>query len=482
MSRDINNLGQKAIHAFRWTLLAEVVNKCLSPIIFIFLARILNPYDYGVAASSLVVIAFTQIFSESSLGRALVQRKSNVVEASYIIFWSSLVISSIIYVTLFLFADYIGEYFFKDQRVGDVIKILGLCLPFNSLSVVQVALLQRNLEFKKIFVINSSVALISGLMSLYLAYLGWGYWALTAGSLSTSVLRTIALWKIVPWRVKLEYNKGIARELYNFCAWTTGTAFLLWFYSWMDTLLVGIFLDSKSMGLYRVGTSFDVTIFNLLFGSISPVLYSALSRLQNNIPKVRYTLITAIQFSAFLAIPLSAFIFSGSTSIVDIVFGKEWVGAASVVGWYALMLGIHSTVRFNADAYRAIGRPDLETKIMLVCSIIYIPAYIISLSKGFNEFVITRFLIAILGIGIQTLYAKRYLNIHPIYILRLISIPLIVGLTIIFLNKILVRVVDLSSYYHLAVLIIVSAIIGFIFGVIPQHKKFKQILFYIRRI
>jgi PST family polysaccharide transporter len=391
---------QKAsfFQALKWSIAGELASRAIQPLVFIVLARLLNPTDYGVVAAAMMVISFTQVFWEAGLSKALIQRQTHVEEASNVTFWVNLCGGVLIAVIVYLCADLIAIKLFQDARVGDVLRVMTLQIFLGALASVHNALLQKEMKFNRLFWVRISTVAIPALFSIPLAWYGFSYWALVVGTLVGQVAQVIVLWTIYKWRPGFTFHKSVAREMARFGVWVGLTGLLTWFYLWVDSLFIGSYLGTHQLGIYRTGNQFVIMIFGLLFTPLLPVLYSNFSLIQDDRERLKQAFFKVVRIIAFVAIPLAFGILALASPASQIVFGEEWKGIELVIGVMALVQGFSWVVGANGEVYRAIGKPSYETVVNSISLFIYLPAYIISIQYGFETFIWTRFALAMVAL------------------------------------------------------------------------------------
>ena len=271
----------RAVSSVKWSALKEIVSRFVSPLVTIILARLLTPEDFGVVAVAMIAISFSGMFWEAGLGRALIQTKEEASSAANIVFWSNLILSVLTYVIIFFLSPWLAI-FFKCPAAENVLKVLGIMMPLNAITIVQQSLLQKQINFKELFWIKFISVFIPGLFSIPLAFWGWGVWALVAGTLAGSAANCILLWIRNPWRPTFTYNWKAAKKLLIFGAWVFGESLAAWFFVWGDNLIIGKFLRIEDLGVYRLAFTISVTIYATGLNPVINVLYPAFSSLQDD--------------------------------------------------------------------------------------------------------------------------------------------------------------------------------------------------------
>lgn len=418
-------------HALKWSFLSELASKAVPPVVFIILARLLTPEDYGVMSSALMVISFSQIFWDAGMGKAIIQRQTDIGEAANVGFWINIGMGCIIATMLYFTATPIARIFFHDQRVTAVLQVMTIQVFFGAVSSVHTALLQKEMGFKKLFWVRFATVSLPGLASIPLALKGMGYWALVAGTLTGQMAQVIMLWIMSDWRPNFNFNTKLAGELLKFGAWVGGSGLLAWFYVWADSLIVGMYLGAHELGLYRTGNQFSSMIYAFVFGPITPVLYSHLSRMNQDKYRLGIAIQKVIKVLTLISIPIALIIYSLSEPISVALFGEKWKGIGFVIGVMGLMHGLSWVVGMNGEVYRAMGKPFYETIVTATTLVIYLTVYLLSIREGFNIFVWARFLLAFGALFLHLLVLSKVLSVNIIPVIKHLFLVTIVVIIIV---------------------------------------------------
>ena len=409
------SITSKATLSVKWSTLMEMVSRTASPILFVILARLLTPTDFGILATTMVAISFAQMFCDAGLGRALVQTRETPGDAAHIVFWTNLLLGALFYGMLFIFAPALAVFFDSPESVV-VLRVLGLQVVIASFSSVQQALFVRDLDFQSLFWIKLLTALIPGLFSIPMAYFGCGVWALVAGSLAGQIFNGFLLWRRSNWRPKFTYNKKLARSLFTFGLWVLMESLGAWLIVWGDTLIVGRFLGVHDLGVYRTGWMLVTMIFGLSLSPFLPVLFPTFSRLQDDLSALKNAFHTVNRVVIAVSLPMGTCLMLVGPEAANLLFGNKWQGLGFVLGVLGLMNGIAWLVGINAELYRAMGRPDVNTKLMFAQILYYLPAYYIAAQNGLQAFTITRLVVALVAMPIHIYLCVKILHLSPFYL------------------------------------------------------------------
>ena len=409
------NITAKAVGSLKWSALMEIVSRTAQPLIFIILAHLLTPGDFGVLATAMIAISFAQMFWDAGLSKALIQTKAAPEEAAHVVFWTNIALGLLIYILLFAMAPAIAI-FFKSPASELVLRVLGVQIILASLTSVQQALFVRDLDFRGLFWIKLFTAFIPALFSVPLAIYGYGVWALVAGSLVGQTINLYLLWRKSDWRPQFRYDWLMARSLFTFGFWVLLESLGAWFIIWGDNLIVGRFLGVHDLGVYRTGWMLVTLIFGLVLNPFLPVLYPTFSRLQDDLPVLMKTFHRVNRVVFALALPMGTGLLLIGSETASLLFGEKWQGLGFVLSVLGLTYSISWLVSINTEIYRAIGRPNVNTILMYAHISYYLPCFYVAAQFGLKTFTIIRLMVAMVGILIQILFCVKQLGVSPFYI------------------------------------------------------------------
>lgn len=406
-----------AVRAFKWSLLGEIGSRLIGPITFVLLARYLLPTDFGVIAAATVAVSFSQVFWDNGLARALVQRTDDSTAAADAVFWINLGLSLLLMLALIVAAPALAS-FFNDARIANVLRVLALQMPFAAVSAVLTALMYKRFEFRQLLWVRLTATGAPGLASIPLALSGWSYWALVAGILAGQVLQLAMLWRLAGWRVRWPVDRSLTLQLLDFGKWSMASGLLGWLYSWLDAIVVGHYLGSRDMGLYRTGNTLVTVIFGLIFSPLLPVLYSLFSRAKHELVRLREALLTVTHAIPLVSLPVGLGLLSMRNEIGELVFGPHWTGIGLVIGLLGLSHAVGWIAGANGELYRAIGKPHVETLAMFLMLAAYVPVYLITVQHGLDAFLWARVALSVLALVLHIVVCWRVVGISPQHWLR----------------------------------------------------------------
>lgn len=405
------SIKHEIITASKWAALGELLSKTVTALVFLILARLLTPQDFGIVAVATMIITFVQVLWDAGLNKALIQRQSDIDEAANIVFWTNILLSAMVYGIVFFLADPISRHI-KEPQVQSVIQVQGLLIILGALSSVPAAFYQRSLNYKFLFYIKFYTVVLPGLASILLAWMGLAYWALVGGVLLGHLIQVIVLWRMQKdWRPRFTYNRKLAYEMMAFGFWVTGESILGWLFLWADTLVIGVYFGTQDLGLYRTGSAFVAILFSLLLSPLLPVLYRAYAIIHQNSSQLLNSILQVNKLTTMIALPVGCGLFALQHPLAACIFGDSWEGIGPIIGWLGISNGFAWLVVSNSEAFRSIGRPDVTTKIMSAAMLLFLPSFLIAAPYGLETFLVVRFLLTCSGIFIHMHFAQRYLHL-----------------------------------------------------------------------
>lgn len=329
------------------------------------MARLLAPEYFGALAIMLVFVNVGNVIVQSGLNTALVQAPETDGDDCSTVFWMSLAISILLYVAVFLAAPLVASFYAMDGLVWPL-RALALVLVVNAFNAVQVAIVSRRLEFKKVFRATMVSVLISGCVGVAMAFAGAGLWALVAQQLSYQLASCVVLGFQVRWLPRPVFKANRARELFSFGWKLLASGLLDQGYQSLSDLIIGKQFSASSLGLVSQGKKYPQAVGSMLDGAIQPVMLSAVARVQEDAAYVKRLVRRALKTSTFLIVPSMALFAVVAEPLVALLLGEKWLPCVPFLRMYCFiyaLLPVHTT---NLQALNGMGRSDLFLKLELV--------------------------------------------------------------------------------------------------------------------
>lgn len=359
------NLKSKTVVGVVWSAFQKGGSALIGFVSSIILARLLMPSDYGLIGMLAIFIAVSQTFIDGGLGSALIQKKRPTKEDYSTFFIWNFVLSVGCYLILFFCAPLIAG-FYKQELLRSVLRFEGVILIINAISLVQVNQLKKQLNFKKIASIELSVSIIALAVCIYLAWKGYGVWALVTQQIVGSSLKTILFWFTTKWRPILVFSKQSFKELWNFGGFILLSNLVSTFCNNIQGLLIGRFYEPETMGYYSKAKHTENLSSTLIAQVIDQVAYPVLAEAQNDKAYLIRMLKKFIGVLAYITFPLMLLLILLAKPVFLILYSDRWLQSVPyfqvlcIAGMAMCLQGI------NSYAIAAIGKSKLMFKWTLI--------------------------------------------------------------------------------------------------------------------
>lgn len=360
------SLKSSVITSLFWKFLERIGTQGVSFVVAIVLARLLSPADFGLIAIVTVFVTMANVFVQSGLNTALIQKKDADNLDFSTVFFSCLVLAAVLYMGLFLSAPFIAEFYNNQSELVPVIRVLGLMLPLGALNSIQEAYVARNMMFKKLFYRSVGAIIPAGVIGVVCAYLGFGIWSFVAQQLSNALLICVIMWFTVKWRPSFSFSFERWKGLFSFGWKLLCSALLDTFYRNIRDLVIGKLFTPADLGFYNRGDQFPKLIITNINTSIQSVLLPSLSSVQDDRVRLKSLARRSIRTSSFLILPMMTGLAAVAHPLTLVLLGEKWLPAVPFIQICCFSYAfwpIHTT---NLSAINAVGRSDVFLKLEII--------------------------------------------------------------------------------------------------------------------
>lgn len=359
------NKRRVALSNFIWRFFERAGAQGVTLVVSIILARLLDPALYGTIALVTVLITILQVFIDSGMGTALVQKKDADDLDFSSVFYFNLVMCSVLYFLMFLAAPAISH-FYKMSDLTPVIRVLSLTLIVSGVKNIQQAYVSRNLLFRKFFFATLGGTIGAAILGIVLAYRGFGIWALVAQHLFNATVDTIILWITVRWRPKAQFSAQRLKVLINY-GWKLMVSSLIdRTYSELRQLIIGKKYSTADLAFYNKGEQFPAAIATNINTSIESVILPMMSKEQDDIAHVRDMTRRTIQVSTYILAPLMIGFAACAEPLVRLLLTEKWLPCVPFLRIYCLTYIFQPIHTSNLNAIKAVGRSDIFLKLEII--------------------------------------------------------------------------------------------------------------------
>lgn len=434
---DTGSLKKKAVKGVFWNAIDKFSTRGLQFIFSILIARQLMPSDYGAIAIMEIFLALAQTFVDSGFGNALV-RKPDRTEADYCtVFYFNIAVAVFCYFLLWIGAPYLAD-FYNLPELTKITRAVGVVLIINSLVGVQSAHLTIAINFKafaKISIINSIVV---GLVSLFLAWKGFGVWTLVFQHILSSALCAFMTWIQVRWRPQLVFSWRSFKEMFSFGSRLLASSLLNTLYNNIYGLVIGKKYTSADLGEFSKATTFaNFPAYNIS-GILQSVSYPVLSTLQGDLPRLSDYYRRLIKVTAFLVFPAMFGLAAVSDPLIRLTLTDKWEGMIFYMQILCLSYMWGPINAVNLNLLKVLGKSDYFLRVEIVKKIIAFTILLISMPFGVKVICIGNFVQALCSIFVTTYYTKKLIG-YGVFdqlgdLMHVISLCILMGLAVLSLS------------------------------------------------
>lgn len=354
---------------FIWRFAERCGAQLVTFIVSIVLARILSPEDYGQIALITVFTTIMQVFVDSGLGLALIQKKDADDLDFSSVFYFNFSVCLVLYAVMFVAAPFIAS-FYKDTTLTPIIRVISLTIVISGVKGIQQSYVSRNMLFKRFFFSTLGGTIFSAFLGIGLAYAGFGVWAIVAQQLSNTTIDTLILWLTVKWRPKKMFSWKRLKSLLSF-GWKMLVSSLLdTVYNNIRSLIIGRMYSSSDLAYYNQGTQFPHTIVDNIDSSIDSVLLPSMSSAQDDSVRVKVMARRSIKISTYIMAPMMMGLAFCAVPIVKLVLTDKWLPCVPFLRIFCITYMFYPIHTANLNAIKAMGRSDYFLKLEIAKKIV----------------------------------------------------------------------------------------------------------------
>jgi PST family polysaccharide transporter len=343
------------LNALKWAYTGILVDKGFSAVFFLILAKLLGPEDFGIVSLAMIYVGFLQMFLDQGLATAIIQRKDLTHAHLNAVFCMDLGLSVGLVLISILFSRAWGS-LNHSPEVAVVASVLSVSIIFEALTVVQTAILRREMNFRSLSIRSNVSNSISAVVGIALAWRGAGVWALVCQVLLRDLIALILLWKLTTWRPSFTFSWTHLKELMGFSINNFAAQLAIFADVQAGSIVLGIFFGPAAVGLYRIADKVMSTVVTIAMNSIQAVSLPQFSRLQDSPVELKKSVITCIRTASAATLPALAGLAAGSYQLMAVI-GPKWIPAAGALKVLCFMgMGVIFAY-FTSPLMQALGKP-----------------------------------------------------------------------------------------------------------------------------
>ena len=394
-----------------WRFAERCGAQAVSFLVSIILARLLAPEAYGTIALAMVFINILQVFVDSGMGTALIQKKDADDLDFSSVFYFNIAACLVLYAGLFLAAPSIAQ-FYGDPALTALVRALSLTVVVSGVRNIQQSYVSRHLLFKRFFFSTIGSTLASAVVGIAMAYAGFGVWALVGQSLSNVVTGTIILWATVPWRPRRMFSWQRLKGLLSFGWKLLVSALLDTGYNNLRNLIIGKLYSSADLAYYNQGDKLPNLVITNINASIDSVLLPTMANEQDDPARVRSMTRRAIKTSTYVMAPLMMGLAACAEPLIRLILTEKWLPCVPYLRIFCITSMFYPIHTANLNAIKALGRSDLFLKLEIVKKAVGLTILLCTMWHGVMAMAYSLLLSSVLSQIINTWPNRKLLRYH----------------------------------------------------------------------
>lgn len=356
-----------ALTNLAWKFGERLSSQLVSFAVSIIIARILDPSDYGLVAMTMVFISLSNVLVDGGFSSALIQKKTADKLDFSTVFWFSVAFATCIYAILYVSAPYIASFYGEEYyQLTDILRVLGLQVIVYSINSVQNAYISRKMMFKNFFWATLVGTIVSACVGVWMAYNGFGVWAIIGQQLTASVTNTLTQYYITRKLPGMEFSFVRLKTMFGYGVKLLSANLLTTFFLDIRTFIIGKMYSAAQLSYFDRGKQYPSLVSANINTSIGAVLFPRMSQQQDNPAVIKATTRRSIRFSAYVMCPLMLGLAAVAEPLVRMLLTEKWLPCVPFLQLFCIIYLFQPIHTANMQAIKALGRSDVYLKLELI--------------------------------------------------------------------------------------------------------------------
>lgn len=377
----MRDLRSRTVAGLGWSGASQLLRQAINFGIGVLLARLLTPDDFGLLGMVMVFTGFVQVFTELGLGSAIIQKPDLEEKHRSTVFWVNLLAGLLLTLLVAALAPLLAS-FYSEPALVDITIVIAFNFLLGSIGIVQRALLRKEMNFRRLFLVDVAAAIVAGAIAIVMALTGYGVWSLVARLLMSTIVSGVMLWALTQWKPKPLFDFGGLKELLGFSSNLLGFSAINYWIRNFDNLLVGRVIGPSALGIYTRAYGLMLLPLNQVSSVVSQVMFPALSSIQDDFARIRRVYLRANRSIALITFPLMVGLFVVADSFILAVYGEQWAEVIPILRVFCLVGLMQSVGTTVGWIYTSQGRTDLMFRWGLLSGIVRGLAFLIGIRWG----------------------------------------------------------------------------------------------------
>ncbi len=403
------SLKKQALHGAFWSFAERFGQQGIQFVITIILARLLEPKDFGVLGMIMIFSALAQSVIDSGFGIALIQKQDADHTDESTVFWFNLASGFVMAGVLFSAAPLIAG-FYDVPLLKPITRVISINLIINSFGLVQNALLVKELGFKLRMKAVLVSVVVSGLVGIFMAFRGFGVWALVIQGIVMGGVRTVGLWVVHPWRPAFIFSGESFRTLWKFGSNLLFTGLLNTFFDNIYLVIIGKGYSAAALGFYQRGKRLIVLTSKSLSQVVSQVNFPLLSKMQDDPDRMRRAFRKVLQTSMLINLSMMAGLAAVAPNFIMVLLGEKWMPCVPYLQILCIIGSFYPIHVSNVNVIMAMGHSNIIFRLEIIKKIIITLNIMINWQNGVMALLWGQVVCSAIALVVNTFYVHRFIG------------------------------------------------------------------------
>jgi len=359
------NKSNSILNSFAWKFAERMSSQGVSFVVSVILARILLPEEFGVVAMIHVFTTIANVFVVSGFSSALIQKKdADDLDFSTILHFS-ISFSVLLYILIFCLSPAIAD-FYNEPILESVMRVYSITLLLSAYNSVQQAWVSRHMKFKLFFYSTVSGNVVSGIVGITMAYMGYGVWALVGQILAGQIINTIVLAHLIDWHPSSKFSMDRAKPLISYGWKILGSDLISTIYFQLRQLLIGKYYTAKDLAFYNRGIHIPELVSTNIDRSLVQVLFPAMSNYSDSPEKIKALTRKSMQITSYVMFYIITVMIVLAEPLVRMVYTEKWIACVPFLQMMGIAKMLQTVSHANLQSFKAVGRSDLILKLEFI--------------------------------------------------------------------------------------------------------------------
>lgn len=467
------SLKNKTIKGVGWSAADALLGQGVTFIVGLVLARLLSPDEYGLIGICLIFTTVLNGIVDSGFSNALIRKKEVTDEDYNTMFTTNMAISIVLYVLLFISAPLVSDFFHRIELTA-LVRVTGLILFLNALSITQVTILTKNIDFKTKTKASLVSAIISGVIGIAMAFMGYGVWSLVAQQLSKQLLYTLCLWVLNKWWPKFTFYNDSFKYMWGFGWKLLASGILNNVWNQLYQVVIGRCYTSSTLGHYTRANECASIFSSNLTTIIQRVTFPVLSELQDDKKKLLVSYRKLIKVSMFVTVICMFALGAMAEPMIYSLIGPQWHQAATFLPFICITMSLYPLHAINLNMLQVKGRSDLFLYLEIVKKIITLIPIFIGAFVGVYWMLCASIFTGFIAFLLNSWFTGKFLNYSSWQQLKDVLPSYLIALFIGFIVYLL-KFLPLSYNLIFPLQILATIIVGWIVNRIINLEEYCEI-------